>query len=86
MQYEYKDGELCDCCEYPAPIAVFDRHTGQVHQFCEVCSSTYLSQLRRPGTGDIGHLASSIGYIANLILDAINKQSRVKGESDTPRQ
>lgn len=65
----------CDCCGYPARLSEFSRPgpaPRKVSLFCEVCSSTYLSQVVwYPTQTDEPNLYRSIGWIANRILDRI---------------
>ncbi len=79
-QTKFQDGEKveCDCCHYPGRVAEFpntltDRGRCDL-VLCEVCSQTHLSLARKyPLQCSDAQLYRSIGFIANMLLEAIRE-------------
>lgn len=66
----------CECCGYETGLAEFRPNIGprtEPYLFCEICSSTFLSHCVQYTSlhGQSHHLWSSIGWIANRLLEAI---------------
>lgn len=73
--------EICQCCEYPAANmeeAIYRNDQGEKvdYLFCAVCGNAFLHRaITCPRQyGDQQPLWASIGYVANMILDAIEKR------------
>lgn len=69
----------CECCEYLAPLTEYNNFTPEAEgpfRFCDVCANTFLNRcVTYPRQyGDQQPLWTSIGYIANMILDEIRKR------------
>jgi len=80
IKYEYQDdgdgGKIaCVCCDYPAPLAEFEKGPGKkVVWLCQVCATTHLSKaIFHPHQVADPDLNQSIGWIANRLLDAIRE-------------
>ena len=73
-RYRYQEDSTdimkCDCCEYPAPVALFTLHIDVEDQwYCEICSSTLISNMSRyPSLFKNVELAKAIAWIGNHIL------------------
>jgi hypothetical protein len=77
----------CDNCGYFTVTSSFVTHRIPglvlVHQFCDICADTYLSQATSaPHTVADPRLYKSMGYIANLLLEAIKKGPLVEAEEE----
>ena len=68
----------CDNCGYDTELDDF-AYGAKVYSFCEVCASTFLSRAttcsREVEQKDVW-LYRSVGYIANMLLDAIRQRAK----------
>ena len=77
-ELKFEDGEPigCECCEYPAPVYLFERtmtsRGTRALNLCEVCSSTHLAVAEKyPMQVSDGQLYRAIGWVANHIISKL---------------
>lgn len=72
LRYDGEGEQInCNCCDYPAPLREYYCSTHEMRLLCEVCASTFLSEIAVGRAGEKA-LAESIGWIANHILAKLN--------------
>lgn len=73
---------VCDACGYETEVQEYGPAFGELYnrlgrrpRFCQVCSSTFISQVETNPTNLMNPLFfyRTLGRVANMILDAIKK-------------
>ncbi len=76
LHYDEEDELVtCDCCGYPTALVEYTSTGKATVMLCEICYSTFLSKaILYPNQCSDTSLYQSIGYIGNMILDAVGRK------------
>jgi hypothetical protein len=85
-KWEDEKYKSCDCCDYPAPLHLFEEYPSRQNYLCEICSSTFFSKaLNYPTQCSDAALYQSIAWTLNLLREELKNHEHTSIPQDTKK-